>query len=667
MDGASGAFAVVSVTLQLADTVQKAAQFLKKVNSASHDLSRLINSTILLSQILVYADEIVTRQKAISPSSGAIPAIENAVEDCERHVGELNSILKRFENLQRQRNGMRRKMSRVQFVIKEEDIETCRTRVQESYNLLQNAIIINSSLVLLSDVHITRPMNTLTLAINDAEYQSMKPTKVEMPSQDSSLCNTSLDHIRTQGISTEQRSVRIYEGIFGSVEIRNKTKSLKSSPDGWAHTVSQQKSFYIMCSFFRTALDIRFNSSFGYISRSLRYIPVLPYGSPVFDMCRSGQLERLQAAFTCQQISPFATDQWGNTLLHYAARGCQTNVGALLIRLGVDPELQNHFSLKALAWATEVKSIYERTTDVFPIYDISREQRQASMLRLLVTAQGGITYEDRQTFESKFCGSPEGAEVFHSSEIMSEPLDEYDYWWYPPLVFAVFRYSNGQRKWAPYISKLLRQGVDVHELASKWDRYNYTALDWLFIFAESPLASYDTVSDWLRLPEEAGYDKLAYLRKESDLHAPQQYQTFEMAVEGHQRVLLFQLGELLTVTWDWLVDPELPGGLICYEFRHAILPQSTLIYTLTWEEQWPFFYPEWLMGGQIFPDHCRTLLTNCRVASWHKKYDVAMRRSVYKVQKKPRSKNASMAPINDGVECLVPGLHELILPHQTSA
>lgn len=71
--------------------------------------------------------------------------------------------------------------------------------------------------------------------------------------------------------------------------------------------------------FSRKALELRFRSSFGQISRTLSTYPILESTAPIFHICRMGDLKGLQVALSTRSISPFVLDEKGQSLLHVSS------------------------------------------------------------------------------------------------------------------------------------------------------------------------------------------------------------------------------------------------------------------------------------------------------------------------------------------------------------
>lgn len=118
--------------------------------------------------------------------------------------------------------------------------------------------------------------------------------------------------------STKETYYNWYQGLFGFIVVRTKSKSLKRSDSRWNdnRAVVNEKTIKIKPSFMRQVLELQLVNSFGRISRTLSTYHVLEWNAPIFKMCKDGDLEGLQVAMSSGGISPFVVDEYGETLLH---------------------------------------------------------------------------------------------------------------------------------------------------------------------------------------------------------------------------------------------------------------------------------------------------------------------------------------------------------------
>lgn len=110
-----------------------------------------------------------------------------------------------------------------------------------------------------------------------------------------------------------------YRNLLGCVTISVSRKQLLRGPNAQRtgkRTLVEIKTFTITPSFMKSLLYVRFVTTCGSISRALTIYPIVDDDAPVFGMCRSGDLQGLQAAFSDGTMSPLVVDADGWTLLH---------------------------------------------------------------------------------------------------------------------------------------------------------------------------------------------------------------------------------------------------------------------------------------------------------------------------------------------------------------
>jgi hypothetical protein len=118
----------------------------------------------------------------------------------------------------------------------------------------------------------------------------------------------------------QSQSLAIYENILGRVYIRRASQSIvfqddknHSSEEAYERT---ECTWMFIPSLFSRCIELRFVNLLGSIQRSLRIYPVILRDHPVWDMCRTNNIEGIQKLFSNRQISPFSVSPTGWTLLH---------------------------------------------------------------------------------------------------------------------------------------------------------------------------------------------------------------------------------------------------------------------------------------------------------------------------------------------------------------
>ena len=138
-------------------------------------------------------------------------------------------------------------------------------------------------------------------------------------SQDGSLDSTSLHARRSSQMFSKQSVATMYNGLFGTVTILKKSKYAGNSLGSRtvdAESISRETVLLLRPSFWMKHFELRFEESFGRISRTLNVDRVLDFEDPVFEMCRAGDIMGLHGAFRGGRASPDVVDELGMGLLH---------------------------------------------------------------------------------------------------------------------------------------------------------------------------------------------------------------------------------------------------------------------------------------------------------------------------------------------------------------
>ena len=145
MEIAGGVVAVVSLSIQLADTVRKACGFLCRLRNASDEILLLIDKLDQLQFILRQVSDVVETQRQLRSPHEAIGAIQSAVCSCERNVKRLQLMVLRLKPKNRTHLTNRAILLSFKTAIKDEDIKKLRHRINEDLLMLQTALLINST------------------------------------------------------------------------------------------------------------------------------------------------------------------------------------------------------------------------------------------------------------------------------------------------------------------------------------------------------------------------------------------------------------------------------------------------------------------------------------------------------------------------------------------
>ncbi|KAM0794360.1 hypothetical protein BDR22DRAFT_695847 [Usnea florida] len=228
---------------------------------------------------------------------------------------------------------VQRSWATMRFVSKKEDILEMQSHLRDAEIGLQTAMLSNSWQLQMH--HISLPSSGGLEATVVEKATLAAPNKTVSREILPNLICTSKD---MSGIATEETSLVWYHGLFGSVRVQSKSRSLNrpNARRPKSKVVTNEKVIAVTPALFRKTFELRFSNSCGGISRSLSSYPIIEGRAPIFDICRNGDLQGLQVALSSGDVSPFVLSQGGLSLIHYAAGFGRREVCALLLQLGVD-------------------------------------------------------------------------------------------------------------------------------------------------------------------------------------------------------------------------------------------------------------------------------------------------------------------------------------------
>lgn len=147
MDGVSGAFAIVSLTIQLAETIRKIKVFLREFRNAPKEVHRLIELLNQLEGCFNQVKELIERQNSSSSGSPALlTPIKSALENCERKLVTLESFVNGFRDSFARRRQLPRTWASLRIMSKKGDIQDLQNQLRDATMTLHLAISIHSAL-----------------------------------------------------------------------------------------------------------------------------------------------------------------------------------------------------------------------------------------------------------------------------------------------------------------------------------------------------------------------------------------------------------------------------------------------------------------------------------------------------------------------------------------
>ena len=145
MDGVSGVIAVVSFSLQLVNTIQKASQVLKEVQNAPKELARLVDALDQLESLLIAANGIVEQQNKMGSLPGSVHTMNGALRRCKSTVEKLDTSVNAIKNYFKIQGRGRKAWASLKTVMKKEEVEQLHRQVHENMKNLQTALLLNMS------------------------------------------------------------------------------------------------------------------------------------------------------------------------------------------------------------------------------------------------------------------------------------------------------------------------------------------------------------------------------------------------------------------------------------------------------------------------------------------------------------------------------------------
>lgn len=154
MDGLSGVasgIVVVSLALQLIQSVGTIKTFVRNVKDALKELERLVELLERLGALLEDVRAVMERQSSLQGQHFPAPSmtIFQCLQGCERTLQPLQEIVEKYSKPQTQSASVMAKFkSEIKLGFKAKDIASFETRVEQEINYLHAALGINQTTIL---------------------------------------------------------------------------------------------------------------------------------------------------------------------------------------------------------------------------------------------------------------------------------------------------------------------------------------------------------------------------------------------------------------------------------------------------------------------------------------------------------------------------------------
>ncbi|KAE8452504.1 hypothetical protein EG329_000407 [Mollisiaceae sp. DMI_Dod_QoI] len=600
MDGLSAAasgIAVVSLAIQLVDSVREIQRFLRSIADAAEELNRLVDLLEQLELILQSIGKLVEHQRAQHGDLDidVSPSILKSVQTCEKTLQKLNKLIEKVKHNAKAKGRVTRALGHFWLGCKKEDIEDFENQLHRSVSNLN--LIMTTNLIVFHS-HGMQKLLSGVAANNSATTgisQELVALRMEVATDKYTPSNVS--HARTRkpyakaGFCRRPGSRKVvYKGILGVVTARIYAESddIVEGERSRSSYARDERSWIIIPSFFSCCVQVHFTRSFGSVERTLRVYLIIPDHHPVWSMCYEGDVPRIQQLFSNREISPYSVNSGGVTLLSRAAEFVNTSLCILLLDLGVKVEPKDAslnpgiYFLPGHTVPDRIEHTYKLCVIVNPDMDL------ADFCSHYFYLIGRLSI---QYFRSKvhYWVTEENINLFEPS----------------PLAVVIKRMCDLSidqeefHKWKEIGSYLVAKKADIHKV-SYWQGHRKSLIEIAWFFIHHP---FDSSTIGMRLLEtlDAGNVELGeYLRVERQYYYRAKWLPglpFVELVTPRLRVVHIADKEPFSLSWDWWIDPEGVASEVLHEFRH-FGPVWHDIFDYKFEptqvlRSWPFMYPFW--------------------------------------------------------------------------
>ncbi|CZR58008.1 uncharacterized protein PAC_07898 [Phialocephala subalpina] len=607
MDGLSAAasgIAVVSLAIQLVDSVREIQRFLRSIADAPEELSRLLDLLEQLELILESVGKLVENQRA---QYGVLdidvsPSILKAIQSCDKTLKKLDGFIDKTRRTETTKSQAVRSLGRFRLACKKGDIDEY--EMQLYYVISKLNLVMTTNLTAfhsygmenlssgVSAIHDATSAITRELVVLRMDIAANNNTQIPNPK---SLIHTKrILQSRTPSCSTHKV---VYRGILGVVTARFSSRSRSPFEEDQDRNARDETSWLIIPSFLSRCMQVQCTRSFESIERTLRTYPILRNDHPAWQMCRNGEVTRLQQLFSTREISPYSVNDKAR---YYNFETCD-----LLLSLGIGAKVVDAYGLRATGLIF-LADVFSTTIE--------------STYRLFVAADQDMDFTD-------FCYS-----YFFSlgTDIQAAEFRTQVHQWVTeknvnlfvpgPLIVVARRISALDidqvevLKWQEIARYLISKKAALHGICPRWyaemsrDVGMPSLIDFAMSIAKRPFDAemidpFDSEVIGARLLDmlrAARVDLAEYLAIERRDHLEELQGSeipFLKAVDLRRRVLNISHEEPFSLSWDWWIDPEGNAFEVLHEFKHFEPDEHDIRMDYVCREEqhnWPYIYPRWV-------------------------------------------------------------------------
>jgi hypothetical protein len=145
MDGVASGFAVVSLAIQLIQSINTVKTFIRDVKGAPKELARLLELLNRLSALLDDVRGVMERQTSLRQCPLPPQTIFDCLKSCEASLKLLEDIIETYKGRQGSASGFARLKDDIKFGFKSKDISDFEARIQGDINYLTAALSPNNT------------------------------------------------------------------------------------------------------------------------------------------------------------------------------------------------------------------------------------------------------------------------------------------------------------------------------------------------------------------------------------------------------------------------------------------------------------------------------------------------------------------------------------------
>ncbi|PMD32578.1 hypothetical protein L207DRAFT_571888 [Hyaloscypha variabilis F] len=549
LSGAASVFAVVSLALQLVDSVVTIRDFCKRFKGSKAQIDRLLADLLLLQAIL---ESLAGSQQNLDTVINATP-LYLALEQCADQIRPMKVFVDDLDSgrqTRRKRTALKTALSTSKLAEFQAHLDSAKLTLNTCIgvtSLLFSYANREAILLQLNDMHLTIKSNKndrIAISeglVNPSDKGPIPHNQGQFSSHYHELVGGScvsingLYLLRWVPRSLWPRYLYAFVGNLGRIEYKSREQKRirRSSDPGDLETVIiGSRVLFAMFPIIRTAFTYRASAVYGNWSHSLRVHSILPCDALVWGVCKSRNLLELKRILSSGEVSPFVLNPDGASLLHYAAAGGSIEMIKMLLEVGLDCNSYAYFkngpSMKR-AWSIVSWSDRHPLDCIsWKYYDMKSTERFEEMIETIRTFFLRPDF-DPELVHLQFLGQDLATTKWLLSQDY-QPLPQRFLDWTLHELCYLDRYDDGTgEEWAEVVLQALKRGANIHNCEG--DTWWTSVRPWgsrerlgLEIGRETPLDTFlsrsreGDAATWLQVLDKFGINLQEYAKEEQELH-----------------------------------------------------------------------------------------------------------------------------------------------------